>query len=59
MSSIAFALLFGLLTGIAGFVGSDLFETVLMLGMLGLTHMSVVAARKANETLAREEIQRR
>jgi hypothetical protein len=59
MSSIAFVLLFGLLTGIAAFVGCDSFEAVLALGMLGLTHMSVVAARKANETLAREEIRRR
>jgi len=58
MSSIVFALLFGLLSGIAAFVGHDSFETVLALGMLGLMHMSVVAARKSNETLAREEIRR-
>jgi len=59
MSSIAFALLFGLLTGIAAFVGYDSFETVLALGMLGLMHMSVVAARRSSETLVREEMRRR
>lgn len=58
MSSIVFTLLFGLLSGIAGFVGSASFETVLMLGLLGLMHLSVVAARKANGTLIREDIQR-
>ena len=58
MSSVAFVLLFGLLAGIAAFVGGDSFETVLALGMLGLMHMSVVAARRANETLAGEEIRR-
>ncbi|HEY2525415.1 MAG TPA: hypothetical protein VGI29_10180 [Candidatus Binataceae bacterium] len=59
MSSIAFALLFGLLSGIAAFVGHDLFEMVLALGMLGLMHMSVVATRRSSETLVREEIRRR
>lgn len=58
MSSVAFSLLFGLLSGIAGFVGSDSFETVLMLGLLGLMHLSVVAARKADSTAIREDIQR-
>ena len=59
MSSVRFALFFGLLSGIAAFVGCDSFETVLALGMLGLMHMSVVAARKADETVVREEIRRR
>jgi hypothetical protein len=59
MSSVSFALLFGLLAGIAAFVGCDSFETVLALGMLGLMHMSVVAARKTEETLVREESPRR
>jgi len=58
MSSVMFTLLFGLLSGIAGFVGSASFETVLMLGLLGLMHLSVVAARKANGTVVRENIQR-
>ena len=31
---------------------------VLTLGLLGLMHLSVVAARKANAILVREEIQR-
>jgi len=53
MSSIVFTLLFGLLSGIAGFVGSASFETVLMLGLLGLMHLSVVAARKAAPTAIR------
>jgi hypothetical protein len=58
MSSIVFTLLFGLLSGIAGFVGSASFETVLMLGLLGLMHLSVVAARKTDDTIIREGIQR-
>jgi hypothetical protein len=58
MSSIVFTLLFGMLSGVAGFVGSSSFETVLMLGMLGLMHLSIVAARKANGTLIQEDIQR-
>jgi hypothetical protein len=58
MSSVAFTLLFGLLSGIAGFVGSDSFEVVLMLGLLGLMHLSVVAARKANATAIRDDIPR-
>jgi hypothetical protein len=58
MSSVAFTLLFGLLSGIAGFVGSASFETVLMLGLLGLMHLSVVAGRQANEKILREDIQR-
>ncbi len=57
MSSIVFTLLFGLLSGIAGFVGSASFETVLMLGLLGLMHLSVVAARKTGHTIIREGIQ--
>jgi hypothetical protein len=58
MSSVMFTLLFGLLSGIAGFVGSASFETVLMLGLLGLMHLSVVAARKANSTIGPENIPR-
>ena len=49
MSAVMFTLLFGLLSGIAAFVGSAPFETVLMLGLLGLMHLSVVAARKADD----------
>ena len=58
MSSIVFTLLFGLLSGIAGFVGSASFEMVLILGLLGLMHLSVVAARKADDTMIRQDIQR-
>ena len=58
MSSVMFALLFGLLLGFAGFADAASFETVLMLGLLGLTHLSVVSARKANGTMIREDIQR-
>ncbi len=58
MSAVVFTLLFGLLSGIAGFVGSASFETVLMLGLLGLMHLSVVSARQANTTVAREDIRR-
>lgn len=58
MSSVMFTLLFGLLSGIAGFVGSASFETVLMLGLLGLMHLSVVAARKANGMIGPENIPR-
>jgi hypothetical protein len=55
MSSIVFTLLFGLLSGIAGFAGSASFETVLLLGLLGLMHLSVVAARKADSTAIQED----
>jgi hypothetical protein len=55
MSSIVFTLLFGLLSGIAGFVGSASFEVVLMLGLLGLMHLSAVAAHKNEETIVLEE----
>lgn len=58
MSAVVFTLLFGLLLGIAGFVGSASFETVLMLGLLGLTHLTVVAGRQVNEKIIREDIQR-
>ena len=58
MSAVVFTLLFGILSGIAGFVGSAPFEMVLTLGLLGLMHLSVVAARKANAILVREDIQR-
>jgi hypothetical protein len=57
MSSIVFALVFGLLAGIAGFVGTKSFETVLVLGLLGLLHLSVIAARKDIGTIVREDIQ--
>jgi len=55
MSSLVFTLLFGLLAGIAGFVGTASFETVLVLGLLGLLHLSVIAARKDHATIVREE----
>jgi hypothetical protein len=55
MSALAFALLFGLLSGIAAFVGKSSFEVVLVLGLLGLMHLSVTAARKDNEAIIREE----
>jgi hypothetical protein len=58
MSSVMFTLLFGLLSGIAGFVGSASFETVLMLGLLGIMHLSVVSARTANGPIVQEDIQR-
>ncbi len=58
MSAVVFALLFGLLSGIAGFAGSASFETVLMLGLLGLMHLSVVAGRQANEKIIGKDIQR-
>jgi hypothetical protein len=58
MSSVMFTLLFGLLSGVAGFVGSASFETVLMLGLLGLMHLSVVSARSANGPIIRKDIQR-
>jgi len=57
MSSVMFTLLFGLLSGVAGFVGSTSFETVLMLGLLGLMHLSVVSARSANGPIIRADIQ--
>jgi hypothetical protein len=55
MSAIVFALLFGLLSGIAGFVGQAQFDAVLLLGLLGLTHMAVIARRKENETIIPQE----
>lgn len=59
MSAIVFALVFGLLAGVAGFVGSASFGVVLVLGLLGLMHISVTAARKDNRTIIREpDIQR-
>lgn len=58
MSAVMFTLLFGLLSGIAAFVGNAPFETVLMLGLLGLMHLSVVSARKADEIAVRDNIQR-
>jgi hypothetical protein len=58
MSSVMFTLLFGMLSGIAGFVDSVSFETVLMLGLLGIMHLSLVSARKANDTMIREDNRR-
>jgi hypothetical protein len=53
MSSIAFALLFGMLSGIAGFVGSTgMFEVILGLGLIGLSRYSLLAARKTQELSA-------
>ena len=58
MSSVVFTLLFGLLSGVAGFVDSASFETVLMLGLLGLVHLTVVSARKGDAMPLREDIQK-
>jgi hypothetical protein len=58
MSSVVFTLLFGMLSGIAGFVDSASFETVLLLGLLGLMHLTVVSARKGNAMPLREDIQK-
>ena len=58
MSSIVFTLLFGMLSGIAGFVDSASFETVLLLGLLGLMHLTVVSARKGDAMPLREDIQK-
>ena len=58
MSSVMFTLLFGMLSGIAGFVDSVSFETVLMLGLLGIMHLSVVSARKATNSMIREDSRR-
>ncbi len=49
MASILVTLVFGVLAGIAGLTGAAPFETVLMLGVLGLTHMMVVAERRERE----------
>ncbi len=58
MSSVMFTLLFGMLSGIAGFVDSASFETVLLLGLLGLMHLTVVSARKGDAMPLREDIQK-
>jgi hypothetical protein len=58
MSSVVFTLLFGMLSGIAGFVDSASFETVLLLGLLGLMHLTVVSARKGDAMPLREDIQK-
>jgi hypothetical protein len=58
MSSVMFTLLFGMLSGIAGFMDSVSFETVLMLGLLGIMHLSLVSARKATNTTIREDSRR-
>lgn len=58
MSSVVFTLLFGMLSGIAGFVDSASFETVLLLGLLGLMHLTVVSARKDDAMPLREDIQK-
>jgi hypothetical protein len=58
MSSVVFTLLFGMLSGIAGFVDSASFETVLLLGLLGLMHLTVVPARKGDAMPLREDIQK-
>jgi hypothetical protein len=47
--SIIFTLIFGVLTGLAGIGGAGPFETVLMLGVIGLAHMTLVAERHARE----------
>jgi hypothetical protein len=45
-----FTLIVGVLAGIAALGGATPLEMVLVLGVLGLTHMTVVAGRKAGET---------
>jgi hypothetical protein len=47
-----------MLSGIAGFVDSASFETVLLLGLLGLMHLTVVSARKGDAMPLREDIQK-
>jgi len=58
MSSVMFTLLFGMLSGIAGFVDSASFDTVLLLGLLGLMHLTVASARKGDAMPLREDIQK-
>lgn len=51
MPSILFTLILGVLAGLAAAIGgSTPLEMVLMLGVLGLAHMSVVAGRESRET---------
>ena len=51
MPSILFTLILGVLAGIAAAMGgSTSLGMVLMLGVLGLAHMTVVAGREARET---------
>jgi hypothetical protein len=47
--SILFTLILGVLAGIAALGGSAPFETVLLLGVLGVAHMAVVAGRHTRE----------
>lgn len=49
MPSILFTLIIGVLAGIAALGGSTPLELVLMLGVLGISHMAVVAGREARE----------
>lgn len=51
MTSIMFALILGVLAGIAAFGGATSLEMVLMLGVLGLAHMTDIAAREAPEAV--------
>ena len=55
MSSVMFTLLFGMLSGIAGFVDSASFETVLTLGLLGLMHLSRRRRAQGQRTMIRED----
>ncbi len=56
MYSLIFTLLFGLLTGIAGFVGRAPFETVLMLGLIGIAHLHLVQTRRARTEASAHEM---
>ena len=56
MSSVTFTLLFGLLSGIAAVVGSAPFETVLMLGLIGIAHFHLVEARQAGANSSADEM---
>lgn len=49
MPSILFTLILGVLAGIAALAGSTPLEMVLMLGVLGLAHMTVVAGRESRK----------
>ena len=59
VSSALFSLLFGVLSGAAGFLRNvSAFEMVLTLGLIGLMHLTVVAGRQSNGKIVREDIPR-
>ncbi len=59
MTSILFTLIFGVLAGVAGIGGAGPFETVLILGVLGLAHLTVVAGRQPREAVLIDRSARR